>query len=50
MLASEVVFNGENVVSETASGVCWKGLSMGVISEILEDIKGWVPKIVKGCN
>ena len=47
MLASEVVSKNENAVSETASSVCWDGLSIGEISEILEDITGCVPKTVE---
>ena len=50
MLVSVAVSNEENVVSETTSSVCWEGLSMGVISKILEDMKGWVPTIVEACN
>ena len=59
MLASEAVSKNENAVSETASSVHWDGLSMGEVSEILEDItccvhktmeacKGVVPKMFKG--
>ena len=43
MLASEVVSKNENAVS-----VCWEVLSMGEISEILEDIIGCVPKNSRG--
>ena len=47
MLASEVVSKNENAVSETASSVCWDGLSMGEVSELLEDPTGCVPKTVE---
>ena len=44
MLASEVVIKNENAVSETAAGVCWDGLSMREVPEILEDITGCIAK------
>ena len=50
MLASEVVSNNENAVSETDSSVCWDGLSMGEVPEILEDVTGCVPKTMEACN
>ena len=43
MLASEVVSKNENAVSDTALSVCWDGLLMGEVPEILEDITSCVP-------
>ena len=43
MLASEIVSKDENAVSS----LCWDGLSIGEISEVLEDIIGCVPKTVE---
>ena len=33
-----------------SSSICWDGLSMGEISEILEDFTGCVPKIAEACK
>ena len=50
MLVSEDLSENENAVSETASSVCWNGLLMGEVPEILEDGTGCVPKTVEACN
>ena len=50
MLASEVVSKNKNAISGIASSVCWDGLSMETVPEILEDVTGCVPKTVEACN
>ena len=47
-MASEVVSKNENAVSETASSVCWDGLLIGEVPEILENVTVCVP--VEACN
>ena len=44
VLASKVFSKNEYAVSERASSVHQDGLSMGEVSEILEDVTGCVPK------
>ena len=50
MLASKAVLKNVNAVLETASSICWDGLSVRDIFDILEDITYWVSKAVEACK